>query len=149
MIDNYFQYNKKLASAAQPTADQLADLKDQGWQAVVNLSPASTKNVLAGEAAQVEALGMDYVHFPVDCSSLRPVHYHTFRGILQGLGDRRVFVHCGGNIKSSNLIHLYQVLELGIPETESLAQLKSIQNPEAKWFAYFEQMGLAQGATVA
>jgi protein tyrosine phosphatase (PTP) superfamily phosphohydrolase (DUF442 family) len=138
----FHKYEDFLASGAQPTPEQFGELAEQGWEVVVNLSPTSTRNALRDEAAIVDGLGLDYVHFPVDCSALRPSHYLVFKGILAGFEGRRVFVHCGGNIKSSTLIHMYRVLERGVPADESLAELRSIQNPEAKWFAYFESMGM-------
>lgn len=142
----YYRYDENLASGTQPSAEDLQDLKEEGWEVVVNLSAASTRNALKDEASIVERLGMEYLHFPVDCSELEAFQYLTFKGILNGFAGRRIFVHCGGNIKSSNLIHMYQVLERGIPESESLAVLKKIQNPEPKWFRYFEAMGVGKGA---
>ena len=142
-IGRFHRYDEELASGAQPSPEQLGALREEGFEAVVNITTPSARNALANEASIVEGLGMDYVHFPVDCSNLRPLHYRTFRGILAGLEGRRVFVHCGGNIKSSNLLHMYLVLEKGLPEEESLAILKSIQDPEPKWFAYFAAMGMA------
>ncbi|HEY4784861.1 MAG TPA: protein tyrosine phosphatase family protein [Bacteroidales bacterium] len=141
-IQNYYQYNDSLSSGAQPTAEQISALKANGFEVVFNISPASTRNTIREEAQLVEALQMDYIHFPVDCSNLRPVHYNTFKGIMNGVEDKRVFVHCGGNIKSSNLLHMYHVLEKGMDETESLKTLRKIQNPEDKWFAYFKKMGM-------
>ncbi len=141
-IQNYYQYNNWLAAGAQPTPEQIAALKEKGFEAVVNISPVSTRNSLKDEAAFVEQLKMDYIHFPVDCSNLRPVHYLAFKGIMSGLEGKKVFVHCGGNIKSSNLLHMYHVLEKGEDEAESLATLKKIQNPEEKWFRYFKEMGM-------
>jgi protein tyrosine phosphatase (PTP) superfamily phosphohydrolase (DUF442 family) len=141
----FHQYHQSLASAAQPSLEQFKELKAQGWDVILNLSPASTRNALRDEALVVEQLSMDYVHFPVDCSELRPSHYQTFRDILKALEDRRVVVHCGGNIKSSNLIHMYQVLENRVPVETSLATLKTIHDPEPKWFTYFEAMGVSQG----
>lgn len=141
-IQNYYQYSDVLASGAQPTAEQMTWLQKEGFEAVVNISPSSTRNALKEEAQLIEMLQMDYVHFPLDCSNLRPIHYQTFRGIMNGLVGKKIFVHCGGNIKSSNLLHMYQVLEKGIDEVESLKTLKQIQNPEEKWFVYFKQMGM-------
>lgn len=141
-IGRFHRYDEELASGAQPSPEELAALREVGFEAIVNISPASTRNALPNEAALVEGLGMDYAHFPVDCSNLRPIHYLTFRGILSGFAGKRVFVHCGGNIKSSNLIHMYNVLERGISEEESLATLKTIQDPEPKWFAYYKAMGM-------
>ena len=141
-IQNYYQYSNLLSSGAQPTAEQIASLKIEGFEAVVNISPASTRNALKDEAQIVESLQMDYVHFPVDCSNLRPIHYQTFKGIMNGLEGKKIFVHCGGNIKSSNLLHMYHVLEKEMDEAESLKTLKRIQNPEEKWFYYFKRMGM-------
>jgi protein tyrosine phosphatase (PTP) superfamily phosphohydrolase (DUF442 family) len=141
-IQNYYQYNELLASGAQPSRDQIEALKKNQFEVVVNISPITAKNALLNEAALVEQQQMDYVHFPVDCSHLRPIHYNTFKGIMNGLEGKKVFVHCGGNIKSSNLIHMYHVMEKGMDESESLDTLKKIQNPEDKWFFYFKRMGM-------
>jgi protein tyrosine phosphatase (PTP) superfamily phosphohydrolase (DUF442 family) len=141
-IQNYFQYTDSLSSGAQPTQEQIAALKNNGFDVIVNISPVSTRNAIKDEAQLVEQLQMDYIHFPVDCSNLRPLHYNTFKGIMNGLEAKKVFVHCGGNIKSSNLLHMYHVLEKGIDEKESLQTLRKIQNPEEKWFNYFKKMGM-------
>jgi hypothetical protein len=61
---------------------------------------------------------------------------------MNGLADKKVFVHCGGNIKSSNLLHMYHVLEKGLDEAASLKILRQIQDPEEKWFNYFQKMGM-------
>jgi protein tyrosine phosphatase (PTP) superfamily phosphohydrolase (DUF442 family) len=141
-ISNYFQHNDFISSGAQPSPKHIALLKEKGFEVIFNISPLSARNALKEEAQLVELHQMDYVHFPVDCSNLRPVHYKTFSGIMKSLEDKKVFVHCGGNIKSSNLIHMYQVLEKGVDEAESLRILRQIQAPEEKWFAYFKRMGM-------
>lgn len=141
-IYNYFQYTENLSAGAQPTAEQLLDLMNDGYEAVVNISPASARNALTNEAALVERMGMYYAFFPVDCGNLQPIHYQTFAGIMNGVKDKKVFVHCGGNIKSSNLLHMWEVLANGKDEQESLQTLYKIQNPEPKWFEYFKLMGM-------
>jgi protein tyrosine phosphatase (PTP) superfamily phosphohydrolase (DUF442 family) len=141
-IHNFFQYNDKLSSGAQPGPEQIEQLKNNGFEVIVNISPASARNALKEEAQLVEQHKMDYIHFPVDCSNLRPIHYNTFKGIMNGLEGKKVFVHCGGNIKSSNLLHMYHVLEKGIDEAESFKTLRKIQNPELKWFGYFRSYGM-------
>ena len=142
MIENYYQYNSHLASGAQPSEAQIEALKEAGFEAVVNLSPVSTRNAITAEAAVVDNTGMTYVHFPVDCSHLQPHHYATFEGIVKGMKDKKIFVHCGGNIKSSGLIHMYDVLENGVDEAASLETLLKIHQPEEKWFDYFRLMGM-------
>lgn len=141
-IPKYYKYNDLIASGAQPSIHHFETLKEEGFEVIVNISPVSAKNAIKEEAMIVESLKMDYVHFPVDCSNLRPLHYHTFKGIMDGLEDKRVFVHCGGNIKSSNLLHMYHVLEKGWDESQSLKSLKKIQDPEEKWYQFFKKMGM-------
>lgn len=138
----YYQYSDTLASGAQPTEEEIAELKKDGFEVVFNISTPSAKNALPNEATRVEKKGMFYIHFPVDCTNLQPIHYDTFKGIMEGIKDKKVFVHCGGNIKSSNLIHMYDVLVNNKDEAESLNTLLEIQQPEDKWVDYFKQMGM-------
>ena len=145
MIPNYYQYSERLASGAQPTADEIAELKNKSFEVVFNISTPSAKNALSDEAALAEKAGMYYIHFPVDCTELQPVHYNTFAGIMNGIREKKVFVHCGGNIKSSNLIHMYDVLVNQQDEKTSLQTLYKIQQPEEKWFDYFKLMGMEGG----
>ncbi len=142
MIENYYQYSEKLASGAQPSAEDIVELKKDDFEVVFNISTPSARNVLINEAAIVEKEGMYYVHFPIDCSNLQPIHYKTFKGIMDGLADKKTFVHCGANIKSSNLLHMYDVLAKRKDEKESIHTLYKIQQPEEKWFKYFEIMGM-------
>ncbi|MDA3956159.1 hypothetical protein [Oceanispirochaeta sp.] len=141
-IPRYFEVNETYATGAQPSIEGLELLKEKGFTAVLNLSPGSTPNYLPSEAEAVESLDMTYVHYPVDCSNLRSIHYNMFSGILKGFGKEKVFIHCGGNIKSSNLMHMYNVLEEKLDEKESYNQLLQIQQPEEKWHVYFRQFGL-------
>lgn len=142
MISNYYTYSEILSAGGQPTDEQIKILKEQGVELIINISPVSAKNALPDEHRLVEQAGMDYIHFPVDCSNLRTMHYLTFRSLMIAAEGRKTFVHCGGNIKSSNLIHMYHVLEKEIDEAKSIKILRKIQDPEEKWFTYFQKMGM-------
>lgn len=141
-IANFFSHASNLSSGAQPTAEQISELKENNFEVVVNISTQSARNALMNEAQIVEQQNMIYLHFPVDCSNLQDYHYETFKNILNSFQDKKCFVHCGANIKSSNLIHMYQTLELGLDEEISMKQLLQIQNPETKWFNYFKKHGM-------
>jgi protein tyrosine phosphatase (PTP) superfamily phosphohydrolase (DUF442 family) len=141
-IFNFYSYSNDLAAGGQPGVEQFEILKDAGFELIINISPASAKNAIHNEHQLVEKLQMDYIHFPVDCSNLREFHYLTFRSLMQSAEGRKTFVHCGGNIKTSNLIHMFNVLEKGADEAESFGILRNIQDPEEKWFIFFKQMGM-------
>lgn len=142
-LPRYFKVNDSYATGAQPTAEGIGLLKKEGYTAIVNISPASTPNFLPEEGQISEGLNMEYVHYPVDCSNLKDRHYKVFSQILKGLDGEKVFIHCGGNIKSSSLMHMYRVIENKEEEKESLEDLLKIQNPEEKWFDYFRRFGMA------
>lgn len=142
-LPRFIQYDENYATGAQPTAKGIGELKELGYTAVVNISPVSTPNYLVEEGELTESLDMDYIHFPVDCSNLRDRHYKTFSSILDSLDGEKVFIHCGGNIKSSNLLHMYRVIERKIDEKDSFEDLLKIQMPEEKWFNYFKRFGMA------
>jgi len=141
-ISQYYKYSDTLSAGGQPTARQIELLKESGVEMIINISPVSARNALRDEHAVAEALHMDYVHFPVDCSNLREVHYLTIRALLNAAEGRKVFMHCGGNIKTSCLIHMYQVLEKEMDERQSANTLMEIHVPEDKWFRYFRKMGM-------
>jgi protein tyrosine phosphatase (PTP) superfamily phosphohydrolase (DUF442 family) len=141
-INNYYAYSEFLSAGGQPTPEQLKYLKEEGFELVINISPVSARNALHNEHQITEQMGMDYVHFPVDCSNLRPFHYLMTTNLLKSAEGKKTFMHCGANIKTSNLIHMYQVLEKKMNEQDSLRILLAIQQPEEKWFRYFSEMGM-------
>ncbi len=143
-INNFFEYSEKLSAGGQPSVEQLEALKANGVEAILNISPDSAKNFLQEESKTVEQMKMIYVHFPIDCSNLQKHHFPIFKHLLNELSEKKTFVHCGGNIKTSNIIHMYQVIENKKDEKTSLEQLKKIQNPEQKWFEYFKGFGMKE-----
>jgi protein tyrosine phosphatase (PTP) superfamily phosphohydrolase (DUF442 family) len=141
-INSFYSYHDSLASGAQPSPEHLKMLRDEGFEAVVNISTENARNALSEEARIASDLNLTYIHFPVDCSNLQELHYNTFKAIMNSLEGKKTFVHCGANIKSSNLIHMYHVLEKGKDELHSFLELKKIQEPEEKWNLYFRTMGM-------
>lgn len=146
-IPNFFRYSDSLSAGGQPTPKQFEHLKESGVEVVINISPVSARNAYREEHETVEKLNMDYIHFPIDCSNLRDIHYLTIRALLNAAEGKKIFMHCGANIKTSNLVHMYHVLEKGEDEASSLRTLLLIQQPEAKWFTYFKEMGMLGLAT--
>lgn len=134
-----------LATAAQPTADQIPWLAAQGFEAVVNLSTPTARNFVADEARRVMDAGLAYVHAPVDCSHLEPSHYEVLRGVLHAFRGRKVLVHCAGNVKSSALVQLWRIKERGEDRDRLVEELRVQGWHEPKWFDYLERMTAAPG----
>jgi len=71
-IYNWRRLDERLTTSGQPTEAQLQAIAALGVECVVNLGLHSHAKALADERASVEALGMDYVHQPVEFSQAEP-----------------------------------------------------------------------------
>ncbi|HEY3450755.1 MAG TPA: protein tyrosine phosphatase family protein [Myxococcales bacterium] len=140
-IENFQVINDRLATAAQPAAEDFAWLREQGFEAVINLSTPTARNFVPEESKLALESGMAYVHAPVDCSELTPEHYKVVRGLLEAFSGRKVLLHCAGNVKSSGLAHIYRVHELKEDRQRLRAELENQGWHEPKWFKYFDQLG--------
>lgn len=105
--------DENLLTAGQPTTRQLAELASAGFELVVNLAPADASNALQDEAGTVTALGMQYLHIPVDWEA--PAHSDLEKFILamRTYSSRRMLVHCAANYRVSAFYSLYAMLDLG------------------------------------
>ena len=139
-ISRFLQVDDLLATAAQPTPGQLDWLREQGFEAVLNLSTPTARNFVADEARMAMEAGLEYVHAPVDCSRLVPAHYELVRGVLAAFAGRKVLVHCAGNVKSSALVQLWRMKERGEDRARLTAELRDLGWHEPKWFDYLERM---------
>ena len=74
--------------------------------------------------------------------SLSEDDYNGLAELLNRHKDKKVFVHCAANVKASNLIHIYQVVEMGVPEEESHLDLIKNHYPDELWYDYFRLFGL-------
>ncbi len=140
-IPNYQDVTPSLATAAQPAANDFTWLRQQGFEAVINVSTPTAKNFLADEARLAMEAGLAYVHAPVDCTNLVPGHYAVVKGLLDAFSGKKVLLHCAGNVKSSGLAHIYRVRELGEDREKLRHALQAQGWHEPKWYRYFDQMG--------
>jgi len=97
---------------AQPSADDLRRLRDEGFGAVVNVRTADEMAALAAqldEASVVQGLGMSYAHVPVGGSGgWSPAAVESLHAALAA-SDRRVLVHCGTRSRSALVQAAYRV----------------------------------------
>ena len=65
-VYNFRQATPDLATSGQPTEEQLGAIAAAGYNVVVNLALHNDPRYsLRDEAASLSALGLDYVHIPV------------------------------------------------------------------------------------
>ena len=87
----------KVAVGRQPSAEQLAELRAQGFATVVNLRTVGEKNQSLSptdEEAEAKSAGLSYHHVPVSISSLDAQQVEAVREAIRN-SEGPVYVHCG------------------------------------------------------
>ncbi len=141
MVKNFQKVNEIVSTGAQPSVEQFSELKSNNYEVVINLSPESTPNYLNNERDVVRDLELEYFHLPIDCTVLKEEQYDDFKRIMDNVRNKKTFIHCGGNIKSSGFYYIYQVKSEGMEKEEAIKPLKELNVHDQKWYDYFKKMG--------
>src|SRR5436190_7799282 len=129
-ISRFHSFGDKLATAGQPTEAQLRLIREAGFETVINLALPTSDNALPNEGSLVTAMGMTYVHIPVNFKTPAPQDFRAFSGIMHAFEGRRVFVHCAANMRVSAFIYLYRVIYKDVAASEALRDLNANWHPD-------------------
>jgi len=138
-IYKFHPLGDRLATAGQPTEAQLRQIREAGFDTVINLALPSSDNALPNEGSIVTGLGMSYVHIPVNFQAPASQDFRAFCGIMHALEGRSVFVHCAANMRVSAFMYLYRVLLKDVPASEARHDLNAIWHPDDVWSKFIEQ----------
>ncbi len=131
-ITNYIAYSERIGSAGQPTAEQFAEIRTEGYEAVLSLLP-DRPPYFADEEQLVAALGLEFARIPVEWDSPQLAQLETFFEVMNRWRGRRVFVHCAMNMRVSAFLYLYHTLHEGAGEAQAHALMNQIWEPEGVW----------------
>ncbi len=129
-----------LATAGQPTEEQLAAVHAQGFEVVVNLGLLDPRYCLPDEAGSVAALGMAYHHVPVDFQQPTLADFDAFRKVMQDARGKRVFVHCAANMRVSCFVALYGETDLGWSRADADAHVAKLWQPNDVWAGFLKDV---------
>ena len=127
---NFCQIAKNVGTAGQPTVDQLSDIAKAGYTTVVNLAMHDSDNAIPQEGNIVTSLGMTYIHMPVPFDAPTVNHVRKFFGIMDVLGNEKVFVHCAVNARVSAFMHQYLTLRKGVVSAQATSPMLQKWLPE-------------------
>jgi protein tyrosine phosphatase (PTP) superfamily phosphohydrolase (DUF442 family) len=139
-IINYYELADGLVSSGQPTAQELAAIRDAGYQVIINLVPTDATMALESEKAIVEDLGLQYIHIPVIWDHPTPQNLDAFYEAMQTNRDKKVFVHCEVNYRASSFLYLYRRKSLGVEEKQARQDLQWIWVPNPTWTRFIQEM---------
>ena len=135
-IKNFRVIDERLASAGQPTEQQLADVAASRYTAVINLGLLDPRYCLADEAGLCSALGLRYVHIPVAFEAPVADDFEAFVRAMDELKGERVFVHCAANYRVSAFLALYGELRLGWERARADELARSQWQPNPVWLGF-------------
>ncbi|HMB92647.1 MAG TPA: protein tyrosine phosphatase family protein [Rhodothermales bacterium] len=127
-VYNYLKISDDLSTSGQIAYDQIASLKEAGFEVVVNLAPASD-GANALEGFLVTQQGLSYVQIPVSWQEPSLRDLQMFFDVMEANKDHKVYVHCFANMRVSAFVYLYRTLMLDIPDDQASADLNKIWDP--------------------
>jgi protein tyrosine phosphatase (PTP) superfamily phosphohydrolase (DUF442 family) len=140
-IFNFLQISDLIATAGQPTEQQILAIEDAGYQVLINLAPLEKfETTLPHESSLVESLGMEYVHIPVIWNKPTIEDFDRFAQVMQANSNRPVFVHCAGNFRVSAFMYLYRRLYQNIAEEQARKDLQKLWVPDFTWQQFMQKV---------
>jgi len=135
-IDNYLEYSSVFSSSGQPGAEQLKVVADAGFKRVIYLAFTNSKTAIDAEDSVVKALGMDYIHIPVDFKNPRVENFEDFALLMERNKSIKTLLHCQVNMRASSFSFLYRVIYSGVPIFEAKRDLDAIWQPNKVWYTF-------------
>lgn len=131
-IVNYVEYSPSLSSSGQPTAAQIGQLSDEGFERVVYLAFTDHESSLANEDRLVRSNGLQFAQVPVVWQQPTPADFELFSAVMQQ-SDARTLVHCQINWRASSFTFLHRVVNLGVPIADAKLDLDKVWVPQPHW----------------
>jgi protein tyrosine phosphatase (PTP) superfamily phosphohydrolase (DUF442 family) len=139
-IYNYRRLSEEIATAGQPSEEELAAVAHAGFEVVVNLALHDAEYSLLEEYRIVESLGMRYVHIPVVWERPLRSDLERFFEVIDEFSDKRVFVHCAANKRVSVFMALYRQRRQGWSAEAAMPDVHAIWELDDVWRRFLEEM---------
>jgi uncharacterized protein (TIGR01244 family) len=111
-----------IAVGGQPTSEELAQLRQAGFRAVINLrqngEPVQALSP-AEEGRQAAAIGLAYRHVPVSSLDLQPDRVDAFKAAVESLPGP-IYVHCGAGQRATALALTYVAPSEGLTGDQTI-----------------------------
>lgn len=137
---NCHVFNDQFATSGQPDREQIHAIADQGYDALINLAMHDSDNALSDEGSLAASLGMVYINIPVPFDEPTAQHLREFIGVMESLGERKIWVHCAVNARVSAFMYHYLTKVKGYSEEEATSPLMLKWRPrmDAVWQAFMD-----------
>lgn len=126
-VTNFTQVDAVIACAGATETSALDGLKADGFKSIINLRLASERGANVDEnRARAQALGLNYIHIPVDGSNLDPKSIDQFLEAVKQPANQPVFLHCGSASRVGAMMIAKRVLLDGWDVDKAVAEARQI-----------------------
>ena len=139
-IYNYRRLTERIATAGQPSEEELAAVARAGFEVVVNLALHDAEYSLPDERKTVESLGLRYVHIPVAWERPSRPDLERFFEVMEECANRRVFIHCAANKRVSVFVALHRRLRQGWSAQAIMPDVLAVWEPNEIWHRFMQQL---------
>jgi protein tyrosine phosphatase (PTP) superfamily phosphohydrolase (DUF442 family) len=130
---NVVEITPRLVTSGQPSAEALAGLKGQGFEAVIYLAPPTVMDAVRDEHLIVARQGLTFVNIPVQFDNPTEADFEAFASVLQRLADRKVLVHCQINLRASSMVFLYRTIVFKEDPRHAYESVSKVWSPTGPW----------------
>ena len=110
-IVNFAHIETTVACAGAITPESVAEIKNMGFGAIINLRRASEEGAnIEAEAAAAEAAGIKFVHLPFGGEVLDPTVADRFLATITEPGTEPAFIHCAGGGRAATMWFIKRVI---------------------------------------
>lgn len=134
-IKNFGQMDERFYRGGQPKEDEFQSLADIGIDTVINLRDGARDF----EKETVEALGMKYIHIPMDDNEYPPEEsIQKFLEVVDDPDTGKFFVHCkGGKHRAGAMGAVYRYTKYGWDYDKVYKEMKDF-----KFYTFFGKFGV-------
>lgn len=139
-IPSFVPMSETLATAGQPSEEQLSAVAAAGFKVIINLALHDDPSYsLTDERAVVTSIGLRYVHIPVPFASPTSQALAAFSAAMSQAGDDKVFVHCRHNKRVPVFVALDRILRQGWDPAEALDAMRAVWRPDETWQKFIDE----------
>jgi protein tyrosine phosphatase (PTP) superfamily phosphohydrolase (DUF442 family) len=135
---NVVRISDRIVTSGQPSANALARLGAEGFQAVIYLAPGNVSSAVPDEASILSRQGIEFVHIPIPFGSPNAGHFQAVTSALQRLQDTKVLVHCEINLRASSMVFLHRAITLREEPGRAYEAVTAVWSPEGSWRALIQ-----------
>lgn len=140
----YFQFvHQNLFISAQPTAEELLNIKEYGVSTILNIALSDSPNHLDAEDKICTDLGLNYVQLPLSFDMPSVDQAILILDLIDHLAKQQMlWLHGSNSFKVSSLIYLYRQYYLDMDMPTALELLHKIWEPNPTWTGLIHAVAL-------